>query len=205
MRTLFLNQVDRVDEFLDVEVDIHPLCEIHGAGVSGDPLDDGRIDTGRGEQRERCVPRAVRRPVDLQILHQRKIVAVVIVPVGEVSTICVVQKVLAGRIALHPALVEGEDFVRNRHFSETVFRLAGLYVEVLLVQMDVFLLQVQHFTDSDPGVDEHQDDLIVRIVFHRPHPVNLFICELVAFPLVRVPVLVLKDVNELRVVLVADQ
>ena len=43
------DQVDCVDEFLNVEVDIHLLCEIHCTGVSRNPLDDRLIDPGGGK------------------------------------------------------------------------------------------------------------------------------------------------------------
>ena len=40
----------------------------------------------------------------------------------------------------------------------------GNHIEVLLVQMDMFLLQIQELRNAAAVVDQHQDDLIVRIL-----------------------------------------
>ena len=53
-------------------------------------------------------------------------------------------------------------------------------------------------------VEKHKDDLIIFIIFHRPDFGDFIFCKFISAVLIRISVLVLNDINERRIIFVAD-
>ena len=67
-----------------------------------------------------------------------------------------------------PRFVEWQHLVGNGNFPQAVFGFAGDHIEVLFFQMYVFFLQVEELRDAATVVDQHQHDLIVRVLCKLP-------------------------------------
>ena len=113
------------------------------------------------------MPGTVWRLVISKLLHQGREVAVVIVPVIEVLLIRRVEQIFTLRTFV-PRFVEWQYLVGNGNFPQAVFGFAGDHIEVLFFQMYVFLLQVEKLRDAAAVVDQHQHDLIVRVLRKLP-------------------------------------
>ena len=75
--------VDRFQQYLHIQVSIHPLCQRHGTGVAYDLFDHGRFHLSLCQHRDTGVPGVMGLVVEAQALHHRRPVAVVVVPVVE--------------------------------------------------------------------------------------------------------------------------
>ena len=103
-----------------------------------------------------------------------------------------------------PRFVEWQHLVGDGNFPQAVFGLAGNHIKVLFFQMHVFLLQVEELRDAAAVVDQHQHDLIVRVLCKLPQAGDLLLCELVPVTLVGVLILVPAQIHKLGIILVAD-
>ena len=70
--------------------------------------------------------------------------------------------------------------------------------------MHVFFLQVEELRDAATVVDQHQHDLIVRVLCKLPQAGDLLLCELVPVTLVGVLILVPAQIHKLGIILAAD-
>ena len=75
--------VDRFQQYLHIQVGIHPLRQRHGTGVAYDLLDHGRVHSSLRQHRDTGVTCVMRSVVEAQAFHHRRPVAVVVVPVIE--------------------------------------------------------------------------------------------------------------------------
>lgn len=71
--------------------------------------------------------------------------------------------------------VEWQNLVGNGNFPQAVFGFAGNHIKVLFFQRYGFLLQVEELRDAAAVVDQHQHDLIVRVLRKLPQPGNLLL------------------------------
>ena len=141
--------------------------------------------------------------VKADLLHEGCKIAVVIISVIKVLLIRGMEKVFALG-TFEPCSVEREHFVCYGNFSQAVLRLAGDHIEVLLIQVDIFLLEIEEFGDSASVIDQHQYDLIIRIFCKLPESLDLCFGEFIPAEFIWVPVFELGDVHKLRIILVAD-
>ena len=87
--------VDRFQQYLHIQVGIHPLRQRHGTGVAYDLLDHGRFHLSLRQHRDTGVPGVMRLVIEAQAFHYRSPVAVVVVPVIEARSRRAVEQVLA--------------------------------------------------------------------------------------------------------------
>lgn len=66
---IFLNPVDRFDQFVDIKVRVNTFRQGHRAGVSDDLLDDGLVDVCVCHHGDRGVAAAVRCAVDAKTVQ----------------------------------------------------------------------------------------------------------------------------------------
>ena len=200
---ILLYFVDRLHKGINVQVGVNTFGERHCTGVSDDLLDHGLIYMRfcqHGDTGVSCIMGLV---VKADLLHEGCKIAVVIISVIKVLLIRGMEKVFALG-TFEPCSVEREHFVCYGNFSQAVLRLAGDHIEVLLIQVDIFLLEIEEFGDSASVIDQHQYDLIIRIFCKLPESLDLCFGEFIPAAFIWVPVFELGDVHKLRIILVAD-
>lgn len=200
---ILLYFVDRLHKGINVQVGVNTFGERHCTGVSDDLFDHGLIYMRfcqHGDTGVSCIMGLV---VKADLLHEGCKIAVVIISVIKVLLIRGMEKVFALG-TFEPCSVEREHFVCYGNFSQAVLRLAGDHIEVLLIQVDIFLLEIEEFGDSASVIDQHQYDLIIRIFCKLPESLDLCFGEFIPAEFIWVPVFELGDVHKLRIILVAD-
>lgn len=131
---LCLDLVDRFQQYLHIQVGIHPLRQRHRIGVAYDPFDHGRIHLSLCQHRDTGVLGVVRLVVEAQALHHRCPVAVVVVMVVESRSRRTVEEVLTGG-SLVPGLEHRQDLVCDGDPADAVLRLTRDDIEVLFLQI----------------------------------------------------------------------
>lgn len=142
--------------------------------------------------------------VNSNLFHKRSPIAVIVIAIKKSFAILCMKKIFAIRTRIIPVFIVKQELISNRNFSDSVFCFAVNYIKILFFQMHIFSLQIKKFRDTCAIIEQHEDNLIVFILFHCPDFCDFFFREFCTCMLVWIAVFVLGDFNKSRIIFVAD-
>ena len=134
--------------------------------------------------------------VNSNLFHKRSPIAVIVIAIKKSFSILCMKKIFAIGARLIPVFIVRQELICNRDFSDSVFSFAVNYIKILFFQMHILFLQIKKFRDTCAIIEQHEDDLIIFILFHCPGFCDFFFCEFCMCVLVWIAVFVLGDINK---------